>query len=349
VSSELKRELSKVLWKKLPTPILGAMILCVTALFPGAPVWVAFLLSVYFLACTVAAFGLRTPEGGFIGVLATLTLGAQLVGVFIVVGVIVVVVIVVAATLFEIAAESPWTLAPLGLLLAAGLWLSRYPAGNRALRYLALVSYIVICIVIAVLGVGMFGMALSERTEPLAALLGFGLLVVGGGGVFLKGEVRSRLFHNYPVQQPAHQPRQLPSRESSSPRDEPATADDEIDVVSFITVADGNDLAVSFAIADHEPGEIVSLTVLRTPKSEALLAVDQRGVFVAYDAADGDEQDRLRRFAIRGSEAAIETSRTKYMLDLSEIPHESLASAQRTLSKMNFDQAFVLDLTEMKR
>ena len=60
--------------------------------------------------------------------------------------------------------------------------------------------------------------------------------------------------------------------------------DEDLDVVSFVTLEDGVDLIVSFAIADEEPGEIVSLILLRTPKYEALLPADERGVTVSHES-----------------------------------------------------------------
>ena len=54
------------------------------------------------------------------------------------------------------------------------------------------------------------------------------------------------------------------------------SADPSPEVVAFITIEEGDDLIVSFAIADEEPGEIVSLTLLRTPKYEFILPTDER-------------------------------------------------------------------------
>src|SRR3970040_1213533 len=53
--------------------------------------------------------------------------------------------------------------------------------------------------------------------------------------------------------------------------------------VSFITTEDSDDLIVSFALADDEPGEIVTLMLLRTPKYESLLPEDERGVSVSHE------------------------------------------------------------------
>jgi hypothetical protein len=76
-------------------------------------------------------------------------------------------------------------------------------------------------------------------------------------------------------------------------------ADEELDIVSFITVQQGDDLIVSFAIADEEPGEIVSLILLRTPKYEFILPADERGVSVSHESfPEDDDRDRLRRIRV---------------------------------------------------
>ena len=122
-------------------------------------------------------------------------------------------------------------------------------------------------------------------------------------------------------------------------------ADEELDMVSFVTLQDGDDLIVSFAIADEEPGEIVSLILLRTPKYEALLPADERGVSVSHESfPEDDERDRLRRLTTTGSVVTIETTRTQYALDVSDVDRRELLEAQRILKKMNFDRCFILAL-----
>jgi hypothetical protein len=122
-------------------------------------------------------------------------------------------------------------------------------------------------------------------------------------------------------------------------------ADEELDVVSFVTLQDGDDLLVSFAIADEEPGEIISLILLRTPKYEALLPADERGVSVSHESfPEDDDRDRLRRLNMSGSVVTIETTRTQYDLDVSDVDRRELLEAQRILKKMNFDQCFMLEL-----
>ncbi|MGH9201807.1 MAG: hypothetical protein ACRD2A_11300 [Vicinamibacterales bacterium] len=122
--------------------------------------------------------------------------------------------------------------------------------------------------------------------------------------------------------------------------------DEELDVVSFVTLQDGDDLIVSFAIADEDPGEIVSLILVRTPKYEPLLPADERGVSVSHESFpdDDDDRDRLRRLTMTGSVVTIETTRTQYNLDVTDVDRRELLLAQRILKKMNFDRCFVLQL-----
>jgi hypothetical protein len=61
------------------------------------------------------------------------------------------------------------------------------------------------------------------------------------------------------------------------------TARRQCEAVSFITTEDSDDLIVSFALEDDEPGEVVSLILLRTPKYESLLPENERGVSVSHE------------------------------------------------------------------
>ena len=122
-------------------------------------------------------------------------------------------------------------------------------------------------------------------------------------------------------------------------------ANEDLDVVSFITLQDSDDLIVSFAVADDEPGEVASLILLRTPKYEALLPANERGVNVSHEFSPQDvDGDLLRRLTVTGSVIRIETTRNTYGLDASGVDPRELAEARRVLKKMNFDQAFILKL-----
>ena len=91
------------------------------------------------------------------------------------------------------------------------------------------------------------------------------------------------------------------------------------EVVGFVTTEDGDDLVVSFALEGDEPGEVVSLILLRTPKYESLRPDEERGVSVSYDAdADAeDESEYLRRVRLAEPVSTIESTRRRYELDLS--------------------------------
>ncbi len=122
-------------------------------------------------------------------------------------------------------------------------------------------------------------------------------------------------------------------------------ADPTPEVVAFITIEEGDDLIVSFAIADEEPGEIVSLTLLRTPKYEFILPTDERGVIVSHESfPDEEDGDRLQRIRVAPPVVTIETTRTRYELDVSRVDRDELRSAQRVFERMNFDERFVLEL-----
>jgi len=122
-------------------------------------------------------------------------------------------------------------------------------------------------------------------------------------------------------------------------------ADPTPEVVAFITIEEGDDLIVSFAISDEEPGEIVSLTLLRTPKYEFILPTDERGVSVSHESfPEEDERDRLHRIRVAPPVVTIETTSTRYELDVSKVDRRELRSAQRVLERMNFDERFVLEI-----
>jgi hypothetical protein len=117
------------------------------------------------------------------------------------------------------------------------------------------------------------------------------------------------------------------------------------EVVAFITIEEGDDLIVSFAIAAQEPGEIVSLTLLRTPKYEFMLPTDERGVSVSHESFPAEEEkDGLQRIKLASLVVTIETISTRYELDVSKVDRHEIRSAQRVLERMNFDGRFVLEL-----
>ncbi len=58
--------------------------------------------------------------------------------------------------------------------------------------------------------------------------------------------------------------------------------------VNFITTQQEDDLIVSFTVAGDSPGDILSLTLLRTPKYELILDSDERGISVSWEEDDDE-------------------------------------------------------------
>ena len=116
------------------------------------------------------------------------------------------------------------------------------------------------------------------------------------------------------------------------------------DAVNFITTEEGDDLIVSFALAEEEPAEVVSLMLLRTPKYESLLPDEERGVSVSHERDFDDEGDYLRRVSFVGSVMTIESTRRRYELEMSQVDRHELKAAHRVLARMNFDKRFILEL-----
>jgi len=118
-----------------------------------------------------------------------------------------------------------------------------------------------------------------------------------------------------------------------------------MDTVNFISTENGDDLIVGFAIASDEPGEIVSLTLLRTPKFEPLLFPEERGVNISRDDIPGSEDDRLQSLRWDGDTVRIATTEgRRYELDMRRVATDERRSAKLVLARMNTDHAFVLEI-----
>jgi len=111
--------------------------------------------------------------------------------------------------------------------------------------------------------------------------------------------------------------------------------------VNFITTEKGDDLIVSFAIPGDLPGDVLSLTLLRTPKYESILDPDERGVSVSWEE-DEDEGELL--LAVEHSKGVVKliTTRREFTLDMSHVDNGDLSRMRKVLQKMNFDRAFKL-------
>jgi hypothetical protein len=112
--------------------------------------------------------------------------------------------------------------------------------------------------------------------------------------------------------------------------------------VNFITSEQKDDLIVSFAVAAGDfPGDILSLTLLRTPKYEFILGPDERGVSVSWEE-DEDESELLLAVERSRDEVKLNTTRREFTLDVSHVDDDDLSRMRKVLHKMNFDGAIQL-------
>jgi hypothetical protein len=108
--------------------------------------------------------------------------------------------------------------------------------------------------------------------------------------------------------------------------------------VNFITTEHNDDLIVSFAVAAGDfPGDILSLTLLRTPKYEFILDPDERGVSVSWEE-DEDESEILLAVEHSRDVVKLSTTRRKFTLDVSHVDDDDLRRMRKVLHKMNFDK-----------
>ncbi|HEX8674671.1 MAG TPA: hypothetical protein VF710_22410 [Longimicrobium sp.] len=113
--------------------------------------------------------------------------------------------------------------------------------------------------------------------------------------------------------------------------------------VGFVTLEDGKDLIVSFAIsAKHE--SVDSLTLLRTPMYEPLLPVSERGVRVSYDGFPPCDDAFLERVRFVPPRVEVHATGGSYTLDVSAMEEDEIELARRILERMNFDRQFLLEL-----
>ena len=112
--------------------------------------------------------------------------------------------------------------------------------------------------------------------------------------------------------------------------------------VNFITTEKGDDLIVSFAVATGDfPGDILSLTLLRTPKYEFILDPNERGVSVFWEE-DEDENELLLAVECSKDMVKLNTTRREFTLDVSHVDGDDLSRMRKVFQKMNFDRAIWL-------
>ena len=112
--------------------------------------------------------------------------------------------------------------------------------------------------------------------------------------------------------------------------------------VNFVTIEQKDDLIVSFAVAAGDfPGDILSLTLLRTPKYEFILGPDERGVSVSWEE-DEDESELLLAVERSKDVVKLNTTRREFTLDVSHVDDDDLSRMRKVLHMMNFDGAIQL-------
>ena len=113
--------------------------------------------------------------------------------------------------------------------------------------------------------------------------------------------------------------------------------------VRFISCEDDEtDQIVSFALAYGEM-EIRSLTLLRTPKFEAMLDQAERGVSVSLEGETGEDVDMLRVVEFESNHVTIVTQESKYDLDVGRVDPAEVSEMKALIRRMNFDNRFRIE------
>ncbi|MBK7356294.1 hypothetical protein [Propionivibrio sp.] len=113
--------------------------------------------------------------------------------------------------------------------------------------------------------------------------------------------------------------------------------------VAFISTEFGDDLILSFAISDgQDPMSITSLTLIRTPKFEPLLPVEDRGVNISLEGRTEDMNDFVQHVVYSKNErtVSIKTQLHAYELDLTRVDEEELLDMQKLFQRLNHDGNF---------
>lgn len=120
-----------------------------------------------------------------------------------------------------------------------------------------------------------------------------------------------------------------------------------MDAVDFIHTETGTDLIVSFAIPSGNPGDVICLILLRTPKFENLVDPAERGVRISRDDVPDSEDDMLRALRWETTVVIMSTSGDRrYEVDVSDVEDEEILEAKRILGMMNADDSFKLEFIE---
>jgi hypothetical protein len=113
-----------------------------------------------------------------------------------------------------------------------------------------------------------------------------------------------------------------------------------IDTVNFIHCEESDDLVVSFSFDEGTEFGIDGFWIHRCVKYEFILKPYERGP--AVDWTDDDEIILVKSVKINPQRVEIETTRAKYLFDLTKVSKEDYQTAVRVLLKMNFDHIYNL-------
>ena len=117
-----------------------------------------------------------------------------------------------------------------------------------------------------------------------------------------------------------------------------------METVAFIHAESGKDLIISFAlVATDAPGEIESLTLLRTPMYETFLDENERGVTVSLECQDDHDLLLEVFFDKEAATIKLRTESREYDLDLRKVDPVELERMCSVFRKMNFDQRLQLN------
>jgi len=114
--------------------------------------------------------------------------------------------------------------------------------------------------------------------------------------------------------------------------------------VAFITTELSDDLIISFAVQlPDDPGEIESLTLVRTPKYEGFLEEHERGVNVSFERFGDEQEDYLEEatYIVADAVVQLKTTSHNYELSVHKVDQSELKRMCLVLRKMNFDEHFL--------
>lgn len=106
---------------------------------------------------------------------------------------------------------------------------------------------------------------------------------------------------------------------------------------TLITSEDDVDLSVSFGL---EPSATQSLTLLRSPQYEHLLADEDRGTTIAHSGDPHPEPSYVKSVTWVGNTIEFSSTLRNYAVDVSLVEAADIAEAKRVLALMSKDGRF---------